>query len=327
MNKLYVTGGKQRKSTLGVNEWNQYECGNILQIDPSNRQVLHSHQYTTPAQYRPDQANASILFKSGSINDSRLYVCTQTEVLIYQIPDFQLEHHISLPCFNDLHHVAPTNRDTLLVASTGLDLILELTLTGEVINEWFTSEESGWHRFSQNTDYRKVVSTKPHASHPNFVFEYENQIWSTRFEQKDAFCLTNKSTICIGTERPHDGHVYNNLCFFTTVDGHIIIADLTRQSVIRRYNLSEFSPTPDLLGWCRGLHVIDKNNVIVAFSRIRPTKFHQNLLWVKQQLKGQSKAESKPTRIAHYDLANKVVNWELDLEPFELNAIFSVLPG
>lgn len=325
MNKLYITGGKQRNATIGVNEWNQYECGKILSIDICSQQIQDSASYTSPAEYLPNQPRPSVLFKSGTIRNGRLYVCTQTEVLIYSIPELKLEHHLSLACFNDLHHVTPTARNTLLVVSTGLDLVLEITLTGEVCNEWFTTSGSNWNRFSRTEDYRKVLSTKPHASHPNFVFEHANEIWATRFEQRDACCLTGPGTINIESERPHDGHVYNNLCFFTTVDGHIVVADMITQTIVHRHNLNEFSSTPGVLGWCRGLQVIDEHNVIVGFSRIRPTKIHQNLLWVKNQLKGETSAKSQPTRIAHYDLANRRIAWEVNLEPYDLNAVFSVL--
>lgn len=327
MKKFYITGGKQRNATIGVSEWNQYESGCILLVEPGEKRLISRHFYTTPAACRPDVSDPSILFKSGTVHNGKLFVCTQTEVLIYAVPDFVVEKHISLPFFNDLHHVVPTRRNTLLTVSTGLDLVLEITFDGAIVNEWFTTPESNWSRFCKNTDYRKIVSTKPHASHPNFAFEYDGHIWSTRFEQKDALCLTSERQIDIATERPHDGHIFNELCFFTTVDGHVVVADMKQKAVVQRHNLSEFDQEPGMLGWCRGLCVIDENNVIVSFSRIRPTKFHRNLLWIKNQISNSDIKDCKPTRIAHYDLRNKRVVWEMELETYDMNAVFSVLPA
>lgn len=325
MDTLYVLGGKQRKSTIGVPEWSQYERGTVLRVDPLKQKVGHQHYYDSPADCKPNNANASVLFKSGSIHGNHLYVCTQTEVLVYKLPEFSVNYHISLKCFNDVHHVIPTPRETLLVVISGLDLVVEITLTGDIVNEWFTAPESNWTRFSRTIDYRKIASTKPHSSHPNFVLQHENKIWVTRFEQKDCLCLTEKGQINIEVERPHDGHLLGDLCFFTTVNGQIIVADMKKQTVIQQYDLREFEKNPSVLGWCRGLHIIDENRVIVGFSRIRPTTIHNNLLWLKKQLKNETYQESRPTRIALYNLKQKSLEWEMDLEPHGLNAIFSVL--
>lgn len=327
MNRFYVTGGLQRKTTIGVPEWNQYERATALLVDPAKNQLLRQIHYDTPADCKPDEGDTSVLFKSGSIRDDQLFVCTQTEVLIYQLPEFTVSGHISLKCFNDVHHVVPTRRNTLLVVCSGLDLVVEIALDGSIIREWFTVIGSDWNRFSTSVDYRKIASTKPHASHPNFAFEYKDEVWVTRFEQKDCICLTNDGKLDIGVERPHDGHIFRDQCYFSTVDGHVIVADMKTRAKVHQYDLREFGQNTGVLGWCRGLHVIDSDNIIVGFSRIRPTKFHNNLLWLKKQLKNEAYEQSKTTRIAHYDLKNRKVLWEMDLEPYGLNAIFSVLPA
>jgi hypothetical protein len=86
----------------------------------------------------------AILFKSVFLSDDKLFTCTSTEVLVYQLPGFQLLHYISLPCFNDLHHVYPTREGTLLVAVTGLDMVVEVGTAGEVIREWNVLGEDPW---------------------------------------------------------------------------------------------------------------------------------------------------------------------------------------
>ena len=58
----------------------------------------------------------------------------------------------------------------------------------------------------------------------------------------------------------------------------------------------------------------------MGFSRIRPTKFREAVSWVRQGLH-----RLMPTHIACYDLKQRKKLYEMDLEPFGLNAVFSIL--
>lgn len=324
MSKLFVSGGKQRTQTLGVKEWSQFEQGVVLMLDAESGELLERHDYSTPAQYLPDSGNPSVLFKSASLVGNRYYACTQTEVIVYELPDFTISAHISLPCFNDVHHVTPTERASLLVVSTGLDLVVEINLSGDIINEWYTFEDANLNRYSKSEDYRKILSTKPHISHPNFVFEYNEAIWVTRFEQKDAICLTGPGKIHIGNANPHDGHVKGHNVYFTTVDGHIVQANLDSRKIERIINIQDYFDGSKSLGWCRGLAPVDKNQFIVGFSRIRASSLHSNLMWAKKWLDQGDQIQSLPTRLVCLNTAQKNLNWQLDLEPHGLNAIFSI---
>ena len=77
------------------------------------------------------------------------------------------------------------------------------------------------------------------------------------------------------------------------------------------------------LGWCRGIELLDDRHAVVGFSRLRPTKWEQNLRWVKRQLGGKGTG-LLPTRIALVDLSAERFVWEVDLEPGGLNAVFSI---
>ena len=218
MNRLYAVGGRQRTRTINVEEWNRYNGGLILVLDPDRKEVLQQHDYLTPEQFRPSTPSPSILFKSATLQDDRIYVCTQTEVMVYRLPGFEVEHHVSLPCFNDVHHVVPTASGSLLIAVTGLDLVLEISVDGEVLREWSVTPDDTWDRFSREVDYRKRETTKPHQSHPNFVFQNADDVWVTRFEQKDAICLTAPGKrIDIGIERAHDGFVFGGKVYFLSL--------------------------------------------------------------------------------------------------------------
>ncbi|MGE5138180.1 MAG: hypothetical protein ACM3JD_01850, partial [Rudaea sp.] len=187
MENLFIIGGKQRGDrslSAGNQEWNGYEKGLIVQLDPATGKAFTRKEYGSP----PPECRSSdgaVLFQAGSMQGGRLYLCTQTEVMVYSLPElFQLAH-ISLPCFNDLHHVRPTPEGNILVANAGLEMVLEITFQGEILRTWNVLGEDPWGRFSQSVDYRGL-STKPHRAHPNYVFYVGDEIWATRFHQGDA---------------------------------------------------------------------------------------------------------------------------------------------
>jgi hypothetical protein len=324
MRSLYVTGGRQRELRpllVDSNDWYEYQQGLILEVVPETGEVLRRVEYVSPpAACAAD--NPQILFKSGTLEREQLYVCTQTEVLIYSLPAFTQAGYISLPCFNDLHHVRPTPAGTLLLANSGLDMVLELAPSGELLRAWSTLGEDPWARFSRELDYRKGASTKPHSAHPNFVFTLGDEIWATRFQQKDAICLTNPDRrIPIGIERPHDGVLHQGRLFFTTVNGTLVIVNPSSLAVEEIVDLAAMHEPDTLLGWCRGIW-LDGTKAWVGFSHIRPTRLRENVAWVMRGFR-----TVLPTRIACYDLVRRRCVAMIELQSHGLNAVFGIFPG
>jgi hypothetical protein len=324
MRSLYVTGGQQRTGrplAASAADWYEYQKGLILEVIPETGEVHRRVEYVS-SPWACAEENPQILFKSGTVVDDRLYVCTQTEVLIYTLPEFRQAGYLSLPCFNDLHHVRPTPAGTLLVANSGLDMVLELTPGGRVLNEWSVLGEEPWRRFSRAIDYRKGVSTKPHPAHPNYVFTLGDDVWATRFQQQDAICLTRADRrIPIGIERVHDGVLHEGQLFFTTVNGSVVIANPASLKVEEIVDLTSMHDPDTLLGWCRGI-LLDGTKAWVGFSHIRPTKLRENLAWVMRGFR-----QVLPTRLACYDLVRRSCVAEIDLQTHGLNAVFSIFPG
>jgi hypothetical protein len=62
----------------------------------------------------------------------------------------------------------------------------------------------------------------------------------------------------------------------------------------------------------------------VGFTRVRKTKFRENILWVKHVLR--PGMMEKATHLALYDIVDRRCLQEFDLEPYGMNIIFSVLP-
>lgn len=326
MGWLYVLGAKQRNLLFQQEEeWNLYEAGLILQLDTESRRARTCVEYKTPSAARAND-NSSTVFKSGTLAGNRLYACTSTEVFIFQLPDFRQLGYVSLPCFNDVHHVTPASDGNLLAAVTGLDMVVKFTTGGELLEEWSVVKETPWSRFSKTTDYRKVETTKPHKSHPNFVFEMEDKIWVTRFCQRDAISLNgSRSRIDISVQAPHDGFLFGERIYFTTVDGQVVIANQRSLQVEHVIDLKQINGQNALLGWCRGLLPIDENRLWVGFTRIRKTRFRENILWVRNTFR--EGMREKPTHIALYDLAKMQCIEEVDLEAHGMNIVFSIFPA
>lgn len=320
---MYVVGGQQRHArTFREREryWYKYDKGLVLRVNPETNSVEPCTEYVSP----PDvcvEDEPAILFKYASLHDGILYACTQTEVLAYTVPDFQLVNYLSLPCFNDVHHARPTPDGNLLVVISGLDMIIEVTWDGEVLREWNALGGDPWENFSKDIDYRLVASTKPHPSHPNHVFYVGDDIWITRFEQRDAVSLTSPDKgVHIGIERVHDGVVQDGYIYFTTVNAYVFIVNAETLVIEEVIDLNEISQQNVHLGWCRGI-MLDDGKAWVGFSGLRVTKFKENLAWVRQGFK-----HGQPTHLSCYDLKSKRCLTEIDLQSHGLDAVFSILP-
>jgi hypothetical protein len=324
MSCLYVVGGKQRRFLLKEEEeWNRYETALILKLDARSGNVQTCVEYTSPMDARPHEHTAC-LFKSGTLVGDVLYTCTNTEVLVFRLPAFEQLNYISLPFFNDLHHVTPCPDGTLLVVCTGLDMVVRITPEGRVIEEWNVLGGAPWQRFSRDIDYRKIASTKPHYSHPNFAFQIGGNIWVTRLHQRDAVCLTDpRKRIEIALELPHDGVIRGKNIYFTLVDGRVALANTDTLAIDRVIDLKTIDDPNALLGWCRGVLPVDDDRLWVGFSRVRKTRFHENVLWVKRVFR--EGMLEKPTHISLYDIRHQRLQ-EFNLEQHGMNIIYSIFP-
>ena len=59
----------------------------------------------------------------------------------------------------------------------------------------------------------------------------------------------------------------------------------------------------------------------MGFARVRPTKFVENLAWVRGYAD-----RRKPSHIALYDLGSKTCEQEIELEAHGIDVVFSLLP-
>ncbi len=323
---LYVLGGIQRAERADAEQdWRLFERAVVGRVRPEAGVCELCHRYDSPLEARA-AADSSVLFKSGAVAGDRLYACTSTEVLVYQLPDFRPAAYISLPFFNDLHHVTPTPQGTLLVAVTGLDLVAEITLQGELVQSWSATGGDPWSRFSPATDYRKVATLKPYRTHVNYVFSAQGVWWATRGDLGDAICLDDpRRRIELGVQEcVHDGWARGGYLYFTAVDGRLMIVNEATLRVEETLVLAEMEAGgPRGSSWCRGVLPMDETRVWVGFTRLRNTRWKEKLRWVKSKIA----PVTLPTRLSLYDLARRELLQEIDLEAAGIHAVFNALPA
>lgn len=338
--EVWVVGGEQRVSFAARPEWHRYETALVVRVAGGRAERVL--EYRSPREHCPD-GEPSHTFKAATIAGDTAYLCTQTEVLLCDFPSFRIRKVISLPCFNDLHHVLPAPDGSLYVAVTGLDAVAHLSPAGELLALVGTLGQDPWERFSRDVDYRKVPTTKPHRSHPNHLFFLGGRLWVTRFEQRDAVPLPlgpegarpQAQTDPHGEDEPfslgvlgreagiHDGQVAGDRLCFTRVDGRVVRFRLSdRQGeCVDLHGVTRADGGP--IGWCRGLLPLG-DRAWVGFSRIRYTTLRRNLSWLRHGGRPGAYQDQPPTRIALYDLERRRLLKEVDLEGAGMGAVFSL---
>lgn len=304
-------------------EGHAFKKAELAKINFTNNTYESKFSYTTPREYRSDIL-PSLGFTGISVYGNKIYAPTRTEVLVLNMHDYSVIDIIRDPLFNDIHSVHVLG-DILYVVVTGLDALFSYNLnTGEraIAN---VLGKNPFHRYSENDNLNKVHSLKPHEAHPNHVFTINNEIWVTRLKQQDAVCISDlNKRIIIEEGLPHDGYVKDNLVYFTTVNGYVIVYDinsLKKVNVIKLTGPESNNKTP--LGWCRGICVND-DNFYVGFTLLRTTKITENIGWVKTMIDvNEICKKPAPTRIEKYSLKGECLDCYY-LPKDSIQSIFSI---
>lgn len=266
--RVVITGGSLSKSKKA----GKYTDAIVSVIDLSacGKFSLVSGLNFTPDigqnNYAPE---TNIVYKSASLIENKLLVPTETEIKEIDISKMEVTQNYSLSCFNDLHHVTQ-HRDHLYIANTGVDTVTQLSLLDKSLTQHQVIENTVT-RITDNYDYRRLPSTKPHIAHPNFCFVLNEELWVTRCDFMDAVSLSvPRKRIFIGDGLVHDGVVYGKHVYFTTVNGHIKAYDKKTTELHCDLNLRVIDES--LNGWFRGICPISHGIVIIGMSKPRKSK-------------------------------------------------------
>lgn len=296
--KFLVSGGAEQQKGNAV-----AKCL-VLEYDASGKvNVLKTLEHHS--------ANGAIsTFKTSTIKNDILTTCTSTEVLEYSLPELSPIRSISKPSFNDLHH-AIRKDGKIYIANTGGDCVTVWDETNDSIEH--RSVLSGTiARIQSDIDYRNVNSTKPHLAHPNHCFFIDDQLWVTRCDLMDAICMDDMTKrIDVGHNLIHDGVVYKDKIYFSSVEGSLIVFNKHTRDLLYKCELRHI--IPNLSGWCRGIMPVSNNLALVSFSKTRSSKRGQRFL-------------PDSGKIFLVDIYEKQCLAALNMSKYGLDTIYSVLP-
>lgn len=128
---LLITGGVQKRNAIWLDFDKRLKLARVMRINQGKDLIKPFLDYVSPIENVPG-GDASIAFGAGTLENEKLYLCTRTEILIYSYPELDLLKVISLPFFNDIHHVK-TFEGKLFVANTGLDMVVILDENGQPV--------------------------------------------------------------------------------------------------------------------------------------------------------------------------------------------------
>jgi hypothetical protein len=305
--KLIICGGKESLQTD-----RNYEHAVAINIEVKNGEatLINRCEYQTPE--TSVSPNTDLTFKSSSIYQNTLITVTETEIVELSLKDLTVETVVSHPSFNDLHHVFK-HEDSYTVANTGLDSVSIYTPSQDHIEHLSTVKTKNKSRLNPEIDYRKVSSTKPHFTHPNYLFKLNDELWVTRCDTMDAISLSSNKRLDIGSNLVHDGVIFKNSIYFTCVDGQIRIFDTQSLLLKHAIDLREF--VSNLNGWCRGILPISTNLVVVGISKFRRSK--RISLSTNQTC----------ARLLLIDIFKREVQWDIDVSDLGIDAIFGIHLG
>ena len=262
-------------------------------------------------------------FAGGTIHNKQLWVCTANQVLAYRLDNWQLQHVIDNPLFNDLHHILADD-DGLYVVNTGLEAIDYLDHSGKLVKRtMLTSDELTQKRIVSAKEFR-TSTTEPHLMHANHcVKNYKGQLLVTLARQRQVLNLDEWDWASPEFDAPpHDGIMAyyppdkKTYLWVTNVHG-TIIACSDKKRIIKSWNLKDYGIPP---GWVRGVAVL-AHGFIVGSSKITTSNRNYYSGWDKQDF------TNSKTTIAYIPFDDNERGHHTDIFPErKATKIFSIIP-
>ncbi len=318
---FYVTGARRNDEIFSSDRYAYCYDAGLFEINFSRKKIVR--------EYIEDEVNEEISvpnytlsFRGSYISGKNVVTCNHSEILTIDIDSLSVTNRYTNKAFNDMHCVQEFNNETWVV-STGIDMAVKLN--GDCNLGVFPVNENATRKYVEGMDYRNI-STKPHVSHPNYLFATEEGVWATRFNERDAVLLTDLTkTIDVKIERPHDGVVRDNRVYFTTVNGLVVVSDVKSGKVVKVYDIRCRENTVNV-GWCRGL-CVDGDYLYVGFTAIRETKNIKNLSYLTDAvhfMRDKFK-DMYPARIVKFNIRKERIEDEMKFKASDIGVVFSIL--
>ncbi len=241
--KLLVSMGIPASDFHKKDEGFRYNGAVIQQIDWDKKSLINEISYQSPAENLGQ--DLSMMFKGAYVSADELWVVSNTELLKYELSSGKLQQVYTDNSFNDLHGVY-VDKGQIYVCNTGLEIVQQLSETGDIINEWNIAECPTWGRFDRQKDYRLIATTKPHEVHINHLFTIDDELWVNLGSQRKARAVNNKNRVIdmnkvFGNDEKvlcHDGLVKQDFIYFTSVNGSIVVVNKDTLKVEERIVLN-----------------------------------------------------------------------------------------
>lgn len=231
---------------------------------------------------------------AGSFYGERFYTCSPTEVVVYDVANWEVTEVFSRSSFNDLHHVH-VNAEHIVVVNTGLERIEFLDHAGKLVGAQSVLNEDTWERFNRDIDYRLIDSTQPHEVHCNYLTENNGEYWVTSLKAGVFRLGSHHDRLKFDMGDPHDGKIVGEHVYYTTTNGKVVVRSRSNMKVHRVIDVQQLMGREFPIGWCRGVEVVG-DRLFVGFTRIRRSRWRSFGHWIKHQDKTLS------SRIVEVDL-------------------------
>lgn len=325
MTQVLVTGARIADGYRGGEE-RMLEAV-LLQLDWERGTVVREDRYVSAPEVMPPEGGR-MGYRTAHLDlaRGRLLVPTFTEVVEYDLGTWARRGVLSHRSFHDLHHAAYLSDGRLLVVNTGLEKVQWFDASGALLDERYVLDEAEQRFGGDDRDWRRVYSTKPHASHPNHAVELDGRVLVTRFFQRDLVDPHTGEAFVSGIAgNPHDGRLCGGELRFTSTTGMVHRFDAATGAHVRDHDLGSFAgQRPGHLGWCRGLSSRGART-FVGFSCFRKSKWSRVYApWLKHG------TTYLPSRVTEVDLdAERIVREYAFEGELAAMAVFSVemLPG
>lgn len=309
----YVIGGHQSRPASARDRDHRllYDAGVVLSLDTQTRQIQ------PVAHWAEDSRPIGHAFKGGCLHEDQLVVCTERTVCWLNPSSGTVLRTHSDPAYNDLHDVRIIDGE-LWAVSTGAEGIVITDLETQA-RRFVTAEGPD----ELPAGDLRPLDLRPHRTHPNHLVDSPRGHWLTRLHPRDLAPLTpSVPTVVLGGERIHDGVWWKDRIWCTEVDGHVVTVDPDTGRVSRQDLCTSDRPRPS--GWCRGL-AVNESTLLAGFTRLRATRWRDHLAWARGALRGRQERTTHPTRIQSHNSQTGRFEWEIDLEPHGVHALFAIV--
>lgn len=226
--------------------------------------------------------------------DGSLWQAAHTALLAIDPVSLEVVRTWSHPALHNVHSVTPAPEGGFTVTATSTDRILQLDANGKLTRTIALTRR----RFPRD-DLRGLDhdAFKPHRFHPNHAVWVGGTLWVTCLLTRECRPVHGPGTaIALPEAMPHDGRLRQGWLWFTQVTGRIVAVDPTTGARTVDLDLAALTDEPRMLGWCRGIEVVD-DRLYVGFTMLRRPRHREVLRVLWRGLRG----EKLPTRVLEVD--------------------------